>query len=156
VETTFTYAIASSNRSSRSIASLRSKPCGSSKFKVQEFKVNSYVSEIFAASKRSRICSVGETLTLQAERCRAPTVIFYLVTSGVYKPSPFQWFQPFNRCAPFKALRQFKVQGSRVQGRALDRNFRVSGIDRKRIAAVTCVGFLRPRNGSVCPCSTLW
>jgi hypothetical protein len=34
-----TYAVASSNRSSCSTALLRSKPCGGSKFKVQEFKV---------------------------------------------------------------------------------------------------------------------
>jgi hypothetical protein len=27
----------------------------------------------------------------------------------------FQWFQSFHRCAPFKALRRFEVQGSRVQ-----------------------------------------
>ena len=29
--------------------------------------------------------------------------------------SPFESFQSFNRFAPFKALRRFKVQGSRVQ-----------------------------------------
>ena len=29
--------------------------------------------------------------------------------------SPFQTFESFNRFAPFKALRRFKVQGSRVQ-----------------------------------------
>jgi hypothetical protein len=36
-------------------------------------------------------------------------------TSFNLESSQFQSFQPFNRFAPFKALRRFKVQGSRVQ-----------------------------------------
>jgi hypothetical protein len=32
-----------------------------------------------------------------------------------YAAASSKSFKPFNRCAPFKALRRFKVQGSRVQ-----------------------------------------